>query len=119
MLGCIGSGIIEPMARSYLFVSSSGSEAARRAVLASPVDIDLAVISPQFETMSLLERYEQIGLANRDLQAPVQVIGFAPSQVATCEPESFLADILSTGIEVPVHPHEATLHECAKRSQTS
>ena len=100
-----------PVERVILF----GSYASGRAHAWS--DIDLAVISPQFETMSLLERYEQLGLANRDLQAPVQVIGFAPSQVATCEPESFLADILSTGIEVPVHPQEATLHERAKRTQ--
>jgi hypothetical protein len=34
------------MARSYVFVSSSGSEAARRAVLGAPLEIDLAVISP-------------------------------------------------------------------------
>jgi uncharacterized protein len=98
-----------PVERVILF----GSYASGRAHAWS--DIDLAVISPQFETMSLLARYEELGLANRDLQAPVQVIGFAPSQVATCEPESFLADILSTGIEVPVHPHEATLHEVERQ----
>ena len=34
------------MARSFLFVSSFNPEAARRAVLASPVEVDLAVISP-------------------------------------------------------------------------
>ena len=52
-------------------------------------DIDVAVISPRFETMSLLERYEALGLANRDLQAPLDVVGFSPTQVAQCEPESF------------------------------
>jgi hypothetical protein len=34
------------MARSFLFVSSVNPEAARRAVLASPLEMDLAVISP-------------------------------------------------------------------------
>ena len=34
------------MARSFLFVSSSNPEAARCAVLGSPVEVDLAVISP-------------------------------------------------------------------------
>jgi hypothetical protein len=34
------------MARSFLFVSSVYPEAARRAVLASPIEVDLAVISP-------------------------------------------------------------------------
>jgi predicted nucleotidyltransferase len=63
-------------------------------------DIDVAVISSRFDTMSLLERYEVLGLANRDLQAPLGVIGFSPTQVAQCEPESFLAEILKTGREV-------------------
>jgi predicted HTH domain antitoxin len=65
-------------------------------------DIDLAVISAKFDSMSLLERCEQLGLANRDLQAPLQVVGFSPAQVANYEPESFLAEILATGIEVPL-----------------
>jgi hypothetical protein len=34
------------MARSFLFVSSFDPEAARRAVLASPLEVDLAVIGP-------------------------------------------------------------------------
>ena len=34
------------MARSFLFVSSFNPEAARRAVLASQLEVDLAVISP-------------------------------------------------------------------------
>jgi hypothetical protein len=34
------------MARSFLFVSSLNPEVARRAVLASPLEVDLAVISP-------------------------------------------------------------------------
>lgn len=74
-------------------------------------DIDIAVISPQFDTLSLLERYEQLGLANRDLHAPLDIVGFSPSQVAQCEPESFLAEILRTGVEVPVHPHKLAPHQ--------
>jgi predicted nucleotidyltransferase len=38
-------------------------------------DIDIAVISPKFDTLSLLERYEQLGLANRDRHAPLDVVG--------------------------------------------
>ena len=74
-------------------------------------DIDIAVISPQFDTLSLLERYEQLGLANRDLHAPLDIVGFSPSQVAQCEPESFLSEILRTGVEVPVRPHKQPLHQ--------
>ena len=65
-------------------------------------DIDIAVISPKFDTLSLLERYEQLGLANRNLHAPLDVVGFSSTQVTHCEPESFLAEILRTGVDVPV-----------------
>jgi predicted nucleotidyltransferase len=74
-------------------------------------DIDIAVISPQFDTLSLLERYEQLGLANRDLHAPLDIVGFSPSQIAQCEPESFLSEILRTGVEVPVRPHKQPPHQ--------
>jgi len=67
-------------------------------------DIDIAVISPKFDTLSLLERYEQLGLANRDLHAPLDVVGFSSTQVTNYEPESFLAEILRTGVDVPVRP---------------
>jgi hypothetical protein len=46
MRGRVCSDKIEDMARTFLFVSSFNPEAARRAVLASPLEIDLAVISP-------------------------------------------------------------------------
>jgi predicted nucleotidyltransferase len=65
-------------------------------------DVDIAVISPKFDTLSLLERYEPLGLANRGLQAPLDVVGFSSTQVTSCEPESFLAEILRTGVDVPV-----------------
>ncbi len=65
-------------------------------------DIDIAVISPKFNALSLLERYEQLGLANRELQAPLDVVGFSPSQVTHCEPGSFLAEILRTGVTIPL-----------------
>jgi predicted nucleotidyltransferase len=71
-------------------------------------DIDIAVISPKFDTFSLLERYEQLGLANRDLQAPLDVVGFSSTQVTNCEPESFLAEVLRTGVDVPVRLRRRT-----------
>jgi len=71
-------------------------------------DIDIAVISPKFDTLSLLERYEQLGLANRNLHAPLDVVGFSSTQVTNCEPESFLAEILRTGVDVPVRLRRRT-----------
>lgn len=86
-----------PVERVILF----GSQAAGRTDAWS--DIDIAVISPKFDDFSLLERYEQLGLANRELQAPLDIVGFSPSQAAQCEPESFLAEILKTGVDIPIH----------------
>jgi predicted nucleotidyltransferase len=74
-------------------------------------DVDIAVISPKFDELSLLERYEQLGLANRELQAPLDVVGFSPSQVANCEPGSFLAEILKTGVAVPLRRRGSTVSE--------
>jgi predicted nucleotidyltransferase len=85
-----------PVERVILF----GSHAAGRPQEWS--DIDIAVISPKFDELSLVERYEQLGLANRELQAPLDVVGFSPSQVAHCESGSFLAEILKTGINIPL-----------------
>jgi uncharacterized protein len=85
-----------PVERVILF----GSHASGRARPWS--DIDLAVISPKFESLSLLERYEQLGLANRDLQAALDIVGFSSSQVAHCEPGSMLDEILKTGVDVPL-----------------
>jgi predicted nucleotidyltransferase len=85
-----------PVERVILF----GSHASGQARMWS--DIDLAVISPKFDSPSLLERYEQLGLANRDLQAALDIVGFSPAQVAHCEPGSMLDEILRTGIELQV-----------------
>jgi predicted nucleotidyltransferase len=70
-------------------------------------DIDIAVISPKFASMSLLERYEQLGLANRELRAPLDIVGFAPAHVAHYEPGSFLEEILKTGVDVTVRSPRA------------
>jgi predicted nucleotidyltransferase len=57
-----------PIERVILF----GSHAAERPQQWS--DTDIAVISPKFDALSLLERYEQLGPANRELQAPLDVV---------------------------------------------
>jgi len=79
-------------------------------------DIDIAIISPQFDTLSLLERYEQLGLANCDLHAPLDVVGFSSTQVAHCEPESFLAEILRTGVEIPVRARRPVARQRRERT---
>jgi predicted nucleotidyltransferase len=71
-------------------------------------DIDIAVISPAFDAVPRLQRREQHGSADRDLRVPLDILGCAPSQAARCEPGSFLAEILETGVAVPLHGPTAT-----------
>ena len=85
-----------PVERVILFGSHAGGRPQEWS------DIDIAVISPKFDALLLLERYEQLGLANRKLQAPLDVVGFSPSQETHCEPGSFLAEILRTGVTIPL-----------------
>ncbi len=87
-----------PVERVILFGSHASGHPAEWS------DIDIAVVSPKFDTLSLLERYEQLGLANCGLHAPLDVVGFSPTQVANCEPESFLAEVLRTGVDALVRP---------------
>jgi predicted nucleotidyltransferase len=60
-------------------------------------DIDLAVIAPQFARLNIRERYETLGLANLELRAPIQAIGYAPRQWRYPEQGSFIDEIRRTG----------------------
>ncbi len=60
-------------------------------------DIDLAAISPRFARLHIRERYEALGLANMTLRAPIQAIGYAPTQWRTAERGSFIEEIPQTG----------------------
>ena len=70
------------------------------AILDEWSDIDIAVISPKFDTLSLLERYEQLGLANRRPPCATRCRGifFAP-RWQTASPRAFLPNILRTGVD--------------------
>ena len=60
-------------------------------------DIDLAVIAPQFAQLNIRERYETLGMANMELHAPIQAIGYAPRQWRYRERGSFIDEIQRTG----------------------
>ena len=60
-------------------------------------DIDLAVVAPQFAHLNIRERYETLGLANMELRAPIQAIGYAPRQWRDAEQGSFIDEIQRTG----------------------
>lgn len=63
-------------------------------------DIDLSIISEDFEGRGILERQLLLGRANQDLQAPLDVLGYTNAEVANCESGTLLHQILVTGIEL-------------------
>jgi hypothetical protein len=61
---------------------------------------DLAVVSPLFEKMSLWDRAGYLGKAAGDIHYPIDVLGYAPSQVRKAAPGTLLNHILKNGIEI-------------------
>ncbi|MGB5158595.1 MAG: nucleotidyltransferase domain-containing protein [Desulfobacterales bacterium] len=83
-----------PVQNVYLF----GSQASLNASIES--DIDLVVVSPLFEKMSLWERAGYLGKAAWSIHYPLDVLGFAPSQVKKAKPGTLLSHIIKNGIEI-------------------
>ena len=83
-----------PVERRYLF----GSQARLDAGMES--DVDLAVVSPLFEKMSLWDRAGFLGKAAWNIHHPIDVLGYAPSQVRKAVPGTLLSHILKNGIEI-------------------
>jgi len=80
--------------RIYLFGSQANQIADKDS------DVDLAVVSPLFEKMSLWDRAGYLGKAAWDIPYPIDVLGFSPSQVRKAAPGSLLNHILKNGIEI-------------------
>ncbi len=65
-------------------------------------DIDIAVISKDFEKMDLWTRAKYLGRAARGIPYPIEAIGFSPSQLKKIEQGTILDEITRSGIEVKV-----------------
>ena len=83
-----------PVEKVYLF----GSQATAKASAES--DIDLAIVSPLFEKMSLWERAGYLGKAAWDIPYPLDVLGYAPSQIKKVEQGTILSHILKNGFKI-------------------
>lgn len=83
-----------PVERVYLFGSQMRSDSDVES------DVDLAVVSPLFEKMSLWDRAGYLGKAAMDIPCPLDVLGFSPSQVKKAMPGTLLGHILKNGLEI-------------------
>jgi predicted nucleotidyltransferase len=80
--------------RAILF----GSQALAKAKEES--DIDLLIVSPDFERMNTRERLEVLGLAAARVWQPIEAIGCTPEELDKVEPATLLEEILETGVRV-------------------
>lgn len=63
-------------------------------------DIDLVIISKDFQKMNLRERLEILGIAAVRIMKPVEAKGYTPREIETVPQASFLEEILGIGISV-------------------
>jgi len=63
-------------------------------------DIDLVVISRDFEKMSLRERIELLGIAAARIKEPIEARGYTPEEIENASPASFLKEVLRVGVTV-------------------
>ena len=65
-------------------------------------DIDIAVISRDFEKMGLWDRAKYLGRAARNIPYPIEALGFSPSQLKKVEEGTILDEITRSGVEVKI-----------------
>ena len=57
-------------------------------------DIDLLVVSRDFEGMNLRERLEVLGMASARIMQPIQAKGYTVKEIESTEKDSFLTEVL-------------------------
>ena len=63
-------------------------------------DIDLLIVSSNFETLNTRERLERLGIAAARLWQPIEAIACTPAELLHVEPATLLEEILQTGVQV-------------------
>ena len=80
--------------RAILFSSHARGEAKDGS------DIDLLIVSSDFESLNTRERLEQLGTAAARLWQPIEAIACTPAELVHVEPAKLLEEILQTGVQV-------------------
>ncbi len=65
-------------------------------------DIDIAIVSRDFEKMGLWEKAKYLGRAAREIPYPIEALGFSPSQLKKFERGTMLDEIMRSGVEVKI-----------------
>lgn len=60
-------------------------------------DIDLIIVSKDFEGKNLRERLETLGIAAVQIMQPVQAQGYTPVEIDSDEKSSFIKEVLKNG----------------------
>ena len=63
-------------------------------------DIDLVIISKDFQNLNLRERLEVLGIAAARIMKPVEAKGYTPEEIETTSEASFLKEILEVGVTI-------------------
>ena len=63
-------------------------------------DIDLVIVSNDFERMKLRKRVELLGIAAARIMKPVEARGYTPKEVKMATQASFLKEVLAVGVSV-------------------
>jgi predicted nucleotidyltransferase len=80
--------------RAILFGSHARDEARDSS------DIDVLIVSPDFEPLNTRERLERLGTAAARLWQPVEAIACTPAELARVEAATLLEKIVQTGVQV-------------------
>mgnify|MGYP001618297458 CR=1 FL=1 len=63
-------------------------------------DIDLIIISQDFQKMNLRERLEVLGIAAVRIMEPVEAKGYTPKEIQMTQEASFLKEVLEIGVSI-------------------
>ncbi|MBU1006401.1 MAG: nucleotidyltransferase domain-containing protein [Candidatus Omnitrophica bacterium] len=63
-------------------------------------DIDIIVVSKDFQSMNLRERLEVLGVAAVRIMKPIEAKGYTPEEIKEASQASFLKEILEVGVSV-------------------
>ncbi len=63
-------------------------------------DIDVVIVSKDFQNLNLRERLEVLGIAAARIMRPIEAKGYTPEEIERAPEASFLKEILEVGVRI-------------------